>query len=222
MSAHDDLKARLLAATRAEPAPTRRQTRRRTEIAFALGVASMLVVFIAIGGVRPVDRPLWVIVLTASGALALAYTALALAFGRGASMVGRRSATLVWLLVAVPLLLFGWKLGVSAGCELTQWWPERPGMRCLLWTLLMGSGLLASLLFARRRTISSRPALLGGALGVAVGAASWVLTDLWCPVAHAAHLALGHVLPLLILGVVGAIVGHFVLPIAPALYKDES
>lgn len=214
MASHDDLKSRVLQAARDAPAPTRREVRRRTWLVLAFGAASMLTVFLAIGGVRLTERPLWVVLLTSIGATALAFTALVLAFGRGASMLGRRTATLIWLVIAVPLLLFGWKLGISAGCELAQWWPERPGLRCLMWTLLMGAGLLASLLFARRRTVTRHAALLGGALGVAVGAASWALTDLWCPVGHAAHLAIGHLAPLIALGVLGAVAGHFVLPIA--------
>ena len=209
----EDLRARILEAVAREPAPTRTGVRRRTVLALLLGAASMVTVFIAIGGVRLTDRPIGVVFATALGAIGLAFTALILAVGRGSSMLGRRTSTLLWLIIAIPLLLFGWKLGVSAGCELSEWWPERPGFRCLLWTLLMGAGLLASLLYARRRTVTSRAALLGGAMGVAVGAAGWVLTDLWCPVGHAAHLAVGHLLPLIILGSLGAVVGHFVLPI---------
>ncbi|MCC6621494.1 MAG: DUF1109 family protein [Deltaproteobacteria bacterium] len=206
-----DLKARILAAAREEPSPTRAGARWRTGLALGLGVAVMVLVFVAIGGVRLTGRPPELVFATALGALVLAFGALVLAFGRGRSMVGRRTSTLVWTIIAVPLLLFGWKLGASASCELDAWWPERPGLRCLLWSLLMGGALLASVLFVRRGTVARAPALVGGASGVAVGAAAWVLTDLWCPVGHAAHLALGHVLPMLVLGIVGALVGHGVL-----------
>jgi hypothetical protein len=51
----------------------------------------------------------------------------------------------------------------------------------------------------------SRPALTGAALGVAAGACSWLLVDLWCPVAHPEHIALGHLLPLVLLAGAGAL-----------------
>lgn len=216
MTSPTDLKARILAATGREPSPTRAATRWRTAAALGLGVLAMVAVFIAIGGVRVTGRPIGLVLATAVGALAFAFGALVMAFGRGRSMLGRRTSTLVWMMVAVPLLLFGWKLGASASCELDDWWPDRPGLRCLLWSVLMGGALLASILYARRGTVATRPMLIGAASGVAVGAAAWVLTDLWCPVGHAAHLAIGHVTPMIVLGAVGALAGRWVLPVRRA------
>jgi len=40
-----------------------------------------------------------------------------------------------------------------------------------------------------------------------------VFVDLWCPVAYAPHLLLGHIAPMLILAGVGAVVGRRVLGI---------
>jgi hypothetical protein len=50
-------------------------------------------------------------------------------------------------------------------------------------------------------------------MGVAAAACAWVFVDLWCPVAYVPHLMLGHVLPMAILGSVGALLGRFLLQV---------
>jgi hypothetical protein len=40
---------------------------------------------------------------------------------------------------------------------------------------------------------------------------SWVVLDLWCPVAYPRHLLIGHVGPALVLAMAGAILGRFVM-----------
>ncbi|MFO0744823.1 MAG: NrsF family protein [Myxococcota bacterium] len=207
-----DLRARILDAARATPAPSRRQVRLGTVVTLAIGVTAMVTVFVLIGGVRVDGRPLGLVFFTATGALVIAALAFWLAFGRGGSMLGRDARLLIWMTLAVPLLLFAWKLGASASCDLDEWWPSRPGLRCLLWTMLMGMSLMAAVLYARRPSVPDRPGVVGVAFGASVGACAWVLTDLWCPVAHPAHLLIGHVLPLVLLGTIGGLVGRKVLP----------
>ena len=51
------------------------------------------------------------------------------------------------------------------------------------------------------------PVTSGAASGVAAGAGAWAMIDLWCPVAYPPHLLLGHVLPIVLLTVVGAVLG---------------
>ncbi len=114
------------------------------------------------------------------------------------------------LLAAVPsapLAFFVWKAGWSIALGEAQWWPTRPGLLCLAVSLVLGGALLAALIQTRRRSDPLHPGLGGAALGVASGAAAAVLVDLWCPVGHAAHVALGHVLPMLLLGLIGAWAG---------------
>jgi hypothetical protein len=48
---------------------------------------------------------------------------------------------------------------------------------------------------------------------VAVGACAWVLVDVWCPVAGIWHLLRGHVLPVVLLGLLGGVLGSVVLAI---------
>jgi hypothetical protein len=36
---------------------------------------------------------------------------------------------------------------------------------------------------------------------------AWLLVDLWCPVAYFPHLVLGHVLPIIVLALLGAWIG---------------
>ncbi len=86
-------------------------------------------------------------------------------------------------------------------------WPERPGLRCLALSTLVGLGPLAAFLAMRRHDFV-HAGLNGAAMGVAAGACAWVAVDLWCPVAYVPHLLLGHVLPLVLLGGIGALIGR--------------
>jgi hypothetical protein len=87
---------------------------------------------------------------------------------------------------------------------MTEPWPDRPGFRCLGLSLALGAAPLLAYLSIWRHRVVPRPGLQGGALGVAAGALAWTLIDIWCPVAHPAHLAFGHLLPLAILATIGA------------------
>ena len=52
-------------------------------------------------------------------------------------------------------------------------------------------------------------------MGAAAGAWGGVMIDLHCEIAHEMHVALAHVLPVVVLAAVGAIVGRRVLGIVP-------
>src|SRR5439155_555935 len=66
---------------------------------------------------------------------------------------------------------------------------------------------------ARRRADPVQPATSGAAIGAACGLAAAALVDLWCPVAHLPHLLLGHLLPVALLALAGAIAGSRLLAI---------
>jgi hypothetical protein len=107
--------------------------------------------------------------------------------------------------LATPLALFGWKAAASAAVPgMMVPWPDRPGLRCLAVALECGIAPLAAFLVIWSRTQPANPRLTGVALGVAAGAVSWLLVDLWCPVGHAGHLLVGHVLPVVLLAGGGA------------------
>jgi hypothetical protein len=56
------------------------------------------------------------------------------------------------------------------------------------------------------------PALNGTGIGFAAGACAWVAVDLWCPIAYVPHLLLGHLLPVFLLALTGALLGRLLLP----------
>jgi Negative regulator of sigma F len=52
----------------------------------------------------------------------------------------------------------------------------------------------------------------GAVIGFAAGACAWVAVDLWCPIAYVRHLLLGHLLPVFLLALTGALLGRLLLP----------
>jgi hypothetical protein len=115
--------------------------------------------------------------------------------------------------LAGPIALLAWKVGYSAQFEhgIDQW-PTRIGFKCLRLSLAIGIIPLTVLLFARRGTDPTHPRTLGFAMGMALGLCANELVDLWCPVAYIPHLLLGHILPAVLLGTVGALLGGRLLP----------
>ena len=207
-----ELRARILGSVAAEPSPTRGQRRRRDLLLFAGAAAVAVAVFALFGGVRPYTRPLSLLLGTAAGTALLAAVGLALAFGRGRSMVGRSRQVLFATLASLPFALLAWKAGVSAFYEgMSVPWPGRPGYRCLALSLAVGLTPLLAALAARRKSDPVHPGTTGAAIGAACGLAAAALVDLWCPVAHLPHLLLGHLLPIALLALAGAAAGSRLL-----------
>jgi hypothetical protein len=163
-------------------------------------------IFALAGGMRPTGRPFELMLGTVTLATVIAAGATWIAVRRGTSTDGRPRNVLVALLVLVPLALVAGKLSMSAAWPgMTEAWPDRPGFRCLGLFLAMAAAPLAAYLWIWRMRDVPRPGLYGAALGVAAGAGAWTLVDLWCPVAHPAHIALGHLLPLALLVTAGVV-----------------
>lgn len=203
-----ELKARVLAAAAAERSPARPAAARRRGLFLSGALLASLAIFALAGGVRPTGRPVALWLATSAGAIAIAAAAALLALRRGRSMLGRPAAVLAGVAIGTPLLLLAWKLGVSAPFpEMTRWWDERPGLRCLTLGLATGLAPTAAMLYLWRGTAPAHPRLTGLALGTSAGALAWALVDFWCPVAHVQHLLLGHVLPLVVFGAAGAAAG---------------
>jgi hypothetical protein len=208
MSLSPQLKQQILAAARHEPAPVRRQVVLQTLVIAAAAVAIPLVAFFAVGGARFGQRPLSLVLATTLGAFAIAAFTLVLALGRGPRMLGRARGVLVLAGIIAPLAFLAWKAGLSAEFELASASPTRPGYRCLVLTLSFALAPLSALFFLRRGSDPTHPRSLGLALGIAAGTSAVALVDLWCPVGHLRHLVLGHVLPVLALGVLGVWLGQ--------------
>jgi len=204
------LKRRVLAAIRAEPAPTRETVRRRAWLLIGLGIAVALATFVQLGGIRRYDRPTLLVLGTCLGWSAIATAAAWIGVARGRSMLGRSTASLVTLIVAAPLALLAWKVGITVrfGPQMLAPWPTRPGFRCLWLSLAMAVPLLVAFVAVRRRSDPVHPGLAGTALGVAAGVAAGTLVDLWCPVGFVPHVLLGHILPLLVVSALGAWAGR--------------
>lgn len=203
----DMLKYRISEALGREPSPARAEVARRDSWTLAAGIGVALAAFLLVGGFREWGAPRspGLIAVTVSGSLVTAGLALRATKRRGALPASREA--LLGVLPAAPFMFFAWKAGWSVALGEAEWWPTRPGLLCLGVSLVLGGALLTALIQTRRRSDPLHPRLGGAGLGVASGAAAAVLTDLWCPVGHPAHVAIGHVLPMLLLGLIGAWAG---------------
>jgi hypothetical protein len=217
MTTHPDLpshelKEKLLARVRDTPRLSTSQFRARAVVILALALSLSAAFFYWRGGLRQAPRPTILVLETALGAFVIATITWWTALGRGGSMVGRPARVLVSLAVLTPVALFLWKVIWSTqDAGMMGAWSERPGFRCLYLSLATGIWPLLAMLALREGTDPNHPAVTGAAMGVAAAACAWVFVDLWCPVAYVPHLMLGHVLPMAILGSVGALLGRFLL-----------
>jgi hypothetical protein len=211
--ASQDLKARITASVQQQPSATRPQVARKVAVTLVSAVAVPVIAFLIVGSVRPGPRPWSLILATGAGAFGIALAAVWVAFGRGGQMVGRARTRLLAMTVAAPATFVIWKLLWSSHYDMMDPVPERPGLRCFALTMLLAAWPFLALASVRKASDPTHPRTLGAALGVATGTCAAVLVDLWCPVAHPGHLALGHLLPIIILGVVGIWVGDRILSI---------
>ncbi|HEX3855385.1 MAG TPA: NrsF family protein [Polyangiaceae bacterium] len=213
-----ELKLRVLARVRQLPSPARREANLRRRAFMAAGLLVPLLGFLLLGGSRPGQRPRSLVIETALGALVLAVSSLWIVLG-GGRMLGRSRTALLSVVAFWPVSLLLWKLWCGSSAHVPEAllaWPSRPGVLCFGLTFLLGSWPLFALALSRRRSDPTHPLSLGAALGVAAGSYAALLVDLWCPVGYPWHVLLGHVLPILLIGVVGLAVGHFALALRSA------
>jgi len=208
-----DLRARILEATRQEPAPDRARVAQTTRTFVALAVVSALTIFFASGGFNLGTRPLGFVVATAIGWGLAAAFATHLAFSRRKSMLGPTRQALVSSALLVAPILLAWAV------VWTMPWPEvtrfdsswSSYLRCFTLTSVLGILPLIALTIARRGSDPVHPRSTGAALGAAMGAWAGTLIDLHCTCASVPHIAFAHVLPTLILAAIGALAGPRVL-----------
>jgi hypothetical protein len=214
MPERDAARDRILSLAASRPSPTRAQSRQRARGLLVLAVVAAAAIFQAAGGVaHSAGRPLGFTLGIAAGATALAVFASTFALGRGRTMTGRPRPVLVTLSLAVPVLTMLWLVAWS-GQYVEPF--ARIGYRCLGLTLAIGLLLLGTAVVVRRRTVAATPSATGAAIGGAAGAWAGVAVDLWCPLTNAAHAAIGHVAPMLLLVTSGALLGHGVLRVRAA------
>jgi len=208
MSLSPELREKILSAAHRAPAPTRAQAARARLWLFAAGIAGAIAIFLIGGGVRMTDRPPSLVALTSLGTAVFAGAGSYVLFTRRGRSALRRPT--VWLLLAALAAVVGFlllKYSLSTAYGRTDIWPERVGFRCLRLGILTGALPLFAALVSWRGTDPLTPVATGAAFGAGAGLGSAVLVDLWCPVAYLPHLLLGHVLPIVVLAVVGGLVG---------------
>lgn len=211
MTQSTNLKQRVLASLDEVPAPTRGEVLRARAWLISCGVVGALAIFFIRGGLRLTARPPSLVALTSLGTAVATGVGMWVLFTRGGSMRGRPRAVLLGVAVASTLAFLAWKYGVSSLYGLTERWPTRLGLRCLWLGVSMGALPLCAALLSARRAAPISPIATGAAFGAGAGLGSTVLVDLWCPVAYLPHLLLGHVLPIVVLAVLGGVLGSRLL-----------
>lgn len=207
--ADHSLKLRVLGAARNQPFAVRPDPVRTALLnaaLVALAVAGMsLPLFIAGGPAHASGRPAQIGAWIVAGTALLAIAATAVALPPARSMLSRPRGYLLAVMIGVPLLVGLW---------IAFWHPSyadpfvRTGLRCFALTALTAPWPFAALVSLRRRPDFVQPMFTGGALGAAAGAWSAAMVELWCPLADAGHVAVGHVAPLVLLVLGGALAGR--------------
>ena len=215
MTEPSELRARILEAARREPSPTRSQATTRIALIIAVALVVDVALFFLFGGAHRGERPLPFLVGTLAGSLAVALAAAWGAFARGRSMLGRSPRWLVAIAIGTPILLMAWmRVWNALYPDTTLALSGRIGVRCFAFSLALGVWPLALLLRSCRERNPVAPGVAGAARGVAVGALAWVMVTLWCPLANTPHVAVGHLLPLFILSILGGWLGQRLTAVA--------
>jgi hypothetical protein len=213
------LYARVRSAVEGAPAAT---TRTRTRIIAALAIApvlTMLVVLLASGFVYGQPAPGLHIDVASSGTaltilalltgLALVSTVFALWQGRSglgiASMWLVSVAALVVPVYAALTVLQPVHSGAAddasfTGVAISPW-----GLRCIFIASVVGASVLAIFAVALRRAVAVASGLRGAALGAAAGAWAGLAVFAFCPSGELQHLLVGHVLPIAVFTLLGAV-----------------
>jgi hypothetical protein len=80
------------------------------------------------------------------------------------------------------------------------------GVRCAVIAAVVGLAVTTALVFALRRAAPAATRLRGAAVGAAAGAWAGVAVFAFCPSADLQHLLAGHLLPVVVLSLIGAVV----------------
>jgi len=206
MTSTTTLKQRVLAAARREPSPPRRPRRRGLA---AGGAALAMAAVYALWGdpAHAAGRPLGVGAWIVLGLAALAVTVTRLVLPRR-SMLPPPTVRLLAVALGVPAVVAAWLLAWHAAYPdpFTQF-----GVRCFVLTLALTPWPFVALATAAPHAFPDRPWILGAALGSGAGAWAAVVVEVWCPLADPRHVAVGHVAPLVVLALLGALVGPWLL-----------
>jgi hypothetical protein len=205
-----ELRARILAATRSDPAPPRTVGLRRN--AFIVAGALVLPVIISTWAHGPdvAGRPCAYVVTLAAAWLFVSALATWGGVLRGSSMLGRPASWRVVVATLTPAALLAAALVAAAIWPRTMLDDARPRdhLVCNVFTFLFALGPLVAFALVRRRSDPVAPRLTGAAIGAAAGAWGALSVELHCGHASPEHVLLGHLLPVALLTLVGVVVGH--------------
>jgi hypothetical protein len=208
----DELRARILAAVSAAPAPTRDQHRVRAAAIYAAAAVAMAALFLLAGGVSHSEgRPAWVTGGIVAGEAVIALVVTWMALGRGRSMAGRALWIRVMTATAAPVAVFA-NLVAWSGSYVEPY--ARAGLRCMMFTTALASVMLLAITLVRRRTDATHPSAFGSAVGAVSAVWAGLGVDAWCPLTNPGHALVGHALPVVIVALAGMLVGRRFLSFA--------
>jgi hypothetical protein len=207
-----DLRARILAQAKSEPAPTMAIRRSGVILAAAVGALWSLAFALLFG--LPRTRPTATLLTLAVGGGLFALGAAWVAADRGRSMLGRPQGALTAVAVVAPfgilaiaMAVAAIGIGVAPGSVVFAGGTTAQHLTCAIVTVLFALGPFLAFAYARRGSDPVHPRVLGAALGAAAGAWGGAMIDVHCTLTTVEHLALGHSLPVVFLTAVGALLG---------------
>ena len=178
-------------------------------VVVATSLAMTANVFLVAGGMSGDPRPRPLVVGTLLGWLSLAISSSWGALGRGGASEGRPGRQLAALATSVPVAALAWMGAWMARYHVVAAsLPVGDDPRCFLLALGLSVPAFLALTWVRRDTDVKHPRATGAALGGAAGAWGGTFLDAHCPSLDLVHLALGHVLPIAILALLGALLGN--------------
>jgi hypothetical protein len=212
----DDLRARVMAAVRAEPVAARQVgVRRRAGLVTVALVFWAATVSFLIGRPGLRGRPLGYVVALTLVWILVAAAATWAGVARGRSMLGRGVA---WKMVAATLTPVA-LLAASIACGNLWRQSATDGLwgsaylACLVGTAAFALGPLAVFMATRRASDPVVPRVTGAAIAAAAGAWGALGIELHCRYTSPLHVLIGHALPVALLALVGTIVGARLLAI---------
>jgi hypothetical protein len=204
-----ELKDRILADVLATPSPTRVPSQFYAWLVLPSSIIVAAALFFTFDGLEHgKGRALWFFVASCLGWAAVAALSVWGAFVRGRSAVGRARAVLMAVAIGTPAILFAMMFGLAvAHPEVTLVHPERIGFKCLGLTMAAAAFPLVALALVRQESDPVHPVATGAALGSACGASAGVMVEMWCPVGNPQHVVIGHILPIVLMSILGAALG---------------
>ncbi|HUK61704.1 MAG TPA: NrsF family protein, partial [Dongiaceae bacterium] len=209
------VKDAVLAMAAAPPSMDRKSTRRAHRAILLLGPLLLAVLLVMLGGFTPGDRPISFVIGTTSGWIAVAIACGWLATGRGGgkSMLGPPTHVLIGTVLVAPLALFGWLMlwnivyhQASCAADISAW-----GKSCHSLIVAMSAVMFSAFAAIRRFGDPVHPKSSGAVMGVAAATAAGSVINLRCTCTTMLHVGVGHVLPLLVSSLLGALLGSLLL-----------